>query len=133
MCADAATWKCVRVRCGVQEASLDALQRSGVFGAGVPLVTQIVPAATFWHAAHTIAQNMRCDAMRRAMPFLTRRRIAHLSSACVLYHRPAEQYHQDYYTKKNSRYKVYRSLSGRDAYIESVWGEAAVADHAVSM
>ncbi len=35
--------------------------------------------------------------------------------------------------KKNSRYKVYRSLSGRDAYIESVWGEAAVADHAVSM
>ena len=72
--------------------------------------------------------------MRCAMPFLTRQRIAPLSSACVLFqHRPAEQYHQDYYMKKNSRYKVYRSLSGRDAYIESVWGEAAAADHAVSM
>jgi hypothetical protein len=39
--------------------------------------------------------------------------------------RPAENYHQDYYTKKNSRYKVYRGLSGRDQYIESIWGESA--------
>jgi peptide methionine sulfoxide reductase MsrA len=31
-----------------QEASRDALQKSGVFGAGVPLVTEITPASTFW-------------------------------------------------------------------------------------
>jgi hypothetical protein len=39
----------LRVR-RLQEASRDALQASGVFGKGVPLVTQIVPAATFWRA-----------------------------------------------------------------------------------
>ena len=31
-----------------QEASRDALQQSGVFGAGVPLVTEITAASTFW-------------------------------------------------------------------------------------
>ena len=57
--------------------------------------------------------------------------LAMVRSPSTPFLRPAEQYHQDYYLKKNSRYKVYRSLSGRDAYIESVWGESA--DHSVSM
>jgi methionine-S-sulfoxide reductase len=35
---------------------------------------------------------------------------------------PAEEYHQDYYTKKPLRYKFYRFGSGRDQYLEKVWG-----------
>jgi len=36
---------------------------------------------------------------------------------------PAEDYHQDYYTKNPLRYKFYRFGSGRDQYLEKVWGE----------
>ncbi len=39
---------------------------------------------------------------------------------------PAEQYHQDYYLKKASRYGVYRAASGRDTLIRRVWGDDAV-------
>jgi methionine-S-sulfoxide reductase len=35
---------------------------------------------------------------------------------------PAEQYHQNYYQRKN-RYQTYRFLSGRDAFLARVWGE----------
>lgn len=37
---------------------------------------------------------------------------------------PAEDYHQDYYRKNPLRYKFYRSGSGRDAFLEKVWGKA---------
>jgi methionine-S-sulfoxide reductase len=36
---------------------------------------------------------------------------------------PAEDYHQDYYTKSPLRYKFYRFNSGRDQYLEKVWGK----------
>lgn len=35
---------------------------------------------------------------------------------------PAEDYHQDYYTKNPLRYKFYRSRCGRDSRLEAVWG-----------
>jgi peptide methionine sulfoxide reductase msrA/msrB len=35
---------------------------------------------------------------------------------------PAEEYHQDYYKKNPIRYKFYRGGSGRDSYIDKVWG-----------
>lgn len=35
---------------------------------------------------------------------------------------PAEDYHQDYYKKNPIRYKLYRYGSGRDAFLERVWG-----------
>ena len=35
----------------------------------------------------------------------------------------AEDYHQDYYRKCPVQYKTYRSSSGRDRYLEKVWGE----------
>ena len=35
----------------------------------------------------------------------------------------AEEYHQDFYKKSPVRYKAYRSGSGRDEYIERVWGD----------
>jgi peptide methionine sulfoxide reductase msrA/msrB len=35
----------------------------------------------------------------------------------------AEEYHQDYYKKSSIRYKYYRWNSGRDQFIDKVWGE----------
>ncbi len=36
---------------------------------------------------------------------------------------PAEDYHQDYYKKNPVRYKYYRYGSGRDRYLDKIWGE----------
>lgn len=38
------------------------------------------------------------------------------------FHR-AEDYHQDYYKKSSLKYKYYRSRSGRDKYLDRVWGK----------
>ncbi len=35
----------------------------------------------------------------------------------------AEEYHQDYYKKNPLRYKYYRYGSGRDKFLDNVWGE----------
>ncbi len=35
----------------------------------------------------------------------------------------AEDYHQDYYKKNPVRYKFYRYRSGRDQYLEKIWGD----------
>ena len=35
----------------------------------------------------------------------------------------AEDYHQDYYKKNPLRYKYYRYRSGRDQYLEKIWGD----------
>lgn len=35
---------------------------------------------------------------------------------------PAEEYHQDYYRKNPVRYWYYRSRSGRDDYLQRIWG-----------
>ncbi len=37
---------------------------------------------------------------------------------------PAEDYHQDYYTKNPVRYKFYRYNCGRDARLEQIWGSS---------
>lgn len=37
----------------------------------------------------------------------------------------AEEYHQDYYKKNPLRYKTYRYLSGRDAFLEKNWSNAS--------
>lgn len=34
----------------------------------------------------------------------------------------AENYHQDYYLKQPFKYKYYRNASGRDKFLESIWG-----------
>jgi peptide methionine sulfoxide reductase msrA/msrB len=36
---------------------------------------------------------------------------------------PAEDYHQDYYKKNPLRYKYYRYGSGRDRFLDEVWGK----------
>ena len=35
---------------------------------------------------------------------------------------PAEEYHQDYYKKRPLRYRYYRRGSGRDKFLEKIWG-----------
>ena len=45
---------------------------------------------------------------------------------------PAEGYHQDYYKKNPVKYKFYRYNCGRNARVESVWGDKAymgIKDH----
>jgi peptide methionine sulfoxide reductase msrA/msrB len=37
----------------------------------------------------------------------------------------AEDYHQDYFKKSALRYKAYRQASGRDQFIEKIWGDDA--------
>lgn len=37
---------------------------------------------------------------------------------------PAEDYHQDYYTKNPVRYKYYRYSCGRDSRLEQIWGSS---------
>lgn len=37
---------------------------------------------------------------------------------------PAEDYHQNYYTKNPLRYKFYRFACGRDKRLETLWGES---------
>jgi peptide methionine sulfoxide reductase msrA/msrB len=41
---------------------------------------------------------------------------------------PAESYHQQYYTKNPLRYKFYRSNSGRDQFLGSVWQDEGTAE-----
>lgn len=38
---------------------------------------------------------------------------------------PAEDYHQDYYTKNPVRYRFYRFSCGRDSQVQQVWGDQA--------
>ncbi len=41
---------------------------------------------------------------------------------------PAEDYHQDFYKKNPERYHAYRKASGREGYLERVWGGDAGKD-----
>jgi peptide methionine sulfoxide reductase msrA/msrB len=40
---------------------------------------------------------------------------------------PAEEYHQHYFRKNPVRYKYYRYRSGRDQFLEGIWGKDAAA------
>jgi len=44
----------------------------------------------------------------------------------------AEEYHQDYYQKNPVRYWYYRSRSGRDDYLERIWGKDNADAHTLS-
>ena len=68
---------------------------------------------------HTLQEKMKAelDASHR---FGNSPIVTEITPASIFW--PAEEYHQDYYVKSANRYKFYRSLSGRDEYIASVWG-----------
>jgi peptide methionine sulfoxide reductase msrA/msrB len=47
--------------------------------------------------------------------------VTEILKAAVFY--KAEAYHQDYYKKNPIRYKYYRHRSGRDEYLDKIWGK----------
>jgi methionine-S-sulfoxide reductase len=42
---------------------------------------------------------------------------------------PAEDYHQKYYQKNKNHYKLYRSGSGREGYLNKMWAEESNSEH----
>ena len=75
--------------------------------------------------AHTPEQQRAAEASRAALEESAvfgpgRHVVTPVRPASVFW--PAEEYHQDYYTRSN-RYPVYRLASGRDAFIARVWGD----------
>ena len=50
----------------------------------------------------------------------TRPIMTEIKQASVFY--PAEDYHQDYHKKNPIRYNIYRNGSGRDQFLDSIWG-----------
>ncbi|CAG35956.1 peptide-methionine (R)-S-oxide reductase MsrB [Desulfotalea psychrophila] len=76
--------------------------------------------AIFYHdeVQKEIAERVRDE----LAPTFSRPIVTELISFRAFY--PAEDYHQNYSLKSPQAYARYRSLSGRDSFIEAIWGSA---------
>ena len=73
---------------------------------------------------HTDEQRRLAEASKRALASSKRffkPIVTAITAAGDFY--AAEDYHQDYYQKNPYRYKFYRSRSGRDQFLDRIWGE----------
>jgi peptide methionine sulfoxide reductase msrA/msrB len=80
-------------------------------------------AVIFWHDSEQrrLAEASR-EALRRSERF-DRPVVTEVVEAGPFYR--AEDYHQDFYKKNPRRYESYRRGSGRDQFLERVWGKGA--------
>ena len=53
--------------------------------------------------------------------------VTEITEATAFY--KAEDYHQDYYKKSPLQYKAYRRGSGRDKFLERIWGKEMKTEH----
>ena len=79
--------------------------------------------AIFYHDdAQRKAAEASKAALEKSKPF-KEPIVTPIEMAGVFY--PAEDYHQDYYTKNPVRYQFYRNGCGRDARLRQLWGDRA--------
>ncbi|HYC38382.1 MAG TPA: peptide-methionine (S)-S-oxide reductase MsrA [Usitatibacter sp.] len=77
----------------------------------------------FYHdEAQKKAAEASLEALRKSKPF-REPIVTPVEKAGTFY--PAEDYHQDYYTKNPVRYNFYRTGCGRDARLKELWGAQA--------
>lgn len=82
---------------------------------------QYRPGIFFHSEAQKKAAEASKEALAKSKRFGDKPIVVEITKAGPFY--PAEEYHQDYYKKNPLRYKFYRHGSGRDAFLEKVWGK----------
>lgn len=77
---------------------------------------------------HDAAQKAAAEASRKEVEKKFGEVPVSITAASTFY--PAEEYHQDFYTKDPDQYHSYRTGCGRDRRLKELWGDAAGKGHA---